>query len=122
MEPCFFVRADKRNIRIGVKDISFIQSMGNYVVIVTNVRRVVTLLSIQQLAKFLPEDQFLQVHRSYIIALSEVSSFDSENVVVGGVTIPIGHNYHGLLEERFTLLVSEVRGKAALIRRIGNNM
>ncbi|MDH7461761.1 LytTR family DNA-binding domain-containing protein [Chitinophagaceae bacterium 26-R-25] len=120
MEPSFFVRADKKNIRIRIKDICYVQSLGNYVAIVTSHCRVITLLSVQQLAKFLPEDQFLQVHRSYIIALSEVAAFDSENVFIGGVTIPIGHNYRGLLEERFTLLLSDVRGKRALIRRIGN--
>lgn len=48
----------------------------------------------------LPDDLFLRVHKSYIVALSKISSISGNRVYINRMEIPIGEMYKMVLKQR----------------------
>ncbi len=92
-DPFIYVKADKKMVRILLKDILYIESLKDYVRIKTQEKEVVAYQRISYLEEKLPEDQFLRIHRSFIIARDKVEAFSSTHVEVLAKEIPIGRNY-----------------------------
>jgi DNA-binding LytR/AlgR family response regulator len=47
----------------------------------------------------LPEEEFVRVHRSYIVAVKKISSYTASTLDIHGMTIPIGRNFKGNFRE-----------------------
>lgn len=99
MESGFItIKTGLRNITIEYSDIAYIESMANYLKIqfVKEERSVLTRMSIKAILEMLPELNFLRIHRSFIVAKSQIASFSKQNVVLKdskSTTIPIGRLY-----------------------------
>jgi DNA-binding LytR/AlgR family response regulator len=61
----------------------------------------------KELERALPADCFCRVHRSFIVSLEHVQSFDRDTVYTPHANIPIGESYRQVLENTITLLVRE---------------
>lgn len=107
----FFIRCDGRYIRIDIREIRYIESVKNYVRIVTTERSWLVLMSLRQLEAELPDSHFCRVHRSYIVALSYIRSFDQEMVYMEGIDIPINPLYKQSLQSKVKVLVSDYTKK-----------
>jgi DNA-binding LytR/AlgR family response regulator len=93
----FFVKADKKLIKVDFEDIVYIEGLKDYVIIRQVSGRVITLQTMKSLENKLPEATFKRVHRSYIVNINKI------NAVVGNMLevtekgqtkhIPIGKNY-----------------------------
>jgi DNA-binding LytR/AlgR family response regulator len=92
-EACVYVKADKKMVRISLKDILYIESLKDYVRIKTTEKEVISYQRISYLEEKLPEDMFLRLHRSYIVAIDKIEAFTGNFVEVGKKEIPIGRNY-----------------------------
>lgn len=88
-----YLRQDKEMIKIHLKDIDYIESLRDYVKVVTSDQQIITYNKISSLQQKLPENKFLRIHRSYIVALDRIRSFSSAQVRIDGHIIPIGRNY-----------------------------
>lgn len=89
-----FVKSEYRIIRINFKDIQYIEGMREYVRIhLTNDKPVMTLLSMKSLEEQLPKDQFMRVHKSYIVNLSQIKIVERSRIVFGNEYLPIGDAY-----------------------------
>lgn len=84
------IKADRKTVRIDFGEILYIEGVKDYVRIVTNHQRLITKVSIGHLLKELPAGDFLQVHKSFIVAKDKISAFTAHDVEIGGVEIPIG--------------------------------
>ncbi len=87
------LKENKKNIRIRVDDILYVESLKDYVKVVTHARTVITKQSISSFENELPKDKFARVHRSFIIALKHISAFNSTSVEINEQEIPIGRLY-----------------------------
>ena len=88
------VRADRLNHRIDLSDISFLQSLREYVVIhLTDGRRIMTLQALNRLMQQLPQRHFTRIHRSYAVANRLVTAFNSREVVLGDRHLKIGGSF-----------------------------
>ena len=90
-----FVKSDGRIIKIIIKDISYIEGMSEYLKIhlLSQQRPIVTLLSMKKLEERLP-DNFMRIHRSYIINLDEIKEVNKNRVILDQNTyLPIGDLY-----------------------------
>ena len=87
------VKSEHKIHRIYYEDIQYIQSMREYVAYYTPNGRILSLGSLKKLETDLPEDQFIRVHKSYIIAKSKVSILEGNMVHIGKKKVPIGANY-----------------------------
>ena len=92
-EPCLFVKADRKTIRILLDDIRYVEGIKDYTRIVLATQKIVTKVSIGNFFKTLPQDRFLRVHKSFIVAKNKITAFTALDVEVNGVEIPIGRLY-----------------------------
>lgn len=91
-EKFIFVKSDKSLKKIRLDDILFIESMENYIVIHTPACKEVVLTTLKNILSSLPENRFLQVHRSFIIQLKHVDSIEGNQLIIGQSKIPVARN------------------------------
>ncbi len=106
-----FIRCDGKYIRIDIRDIRYLESLKNYVRIVTPAKSYLTLMSLRQLEAELPKAHFCRVHRSFIVSIGHICSFNHELVYMDEVTIPISPVYKNALPNKVKLLVSDTRSR-----------
>jgi len=106
-QPWFFIRSNSRYVKVNLCDIVYAEALKNYVRIVTPQKNWLVLLSLKELEKALPGDCFCRVHRSFMVSLEHVLSFDRDTVYMPQANIPIGESYRQALENTITLLVRE---------------
>ncbi len=102
------IKVEYQNITISTDSITYIEAMDNYIKInITDRAPLLTKMSIKYLMELLPKRSFLRIHRSYIVAKSEISSFSKQSVNLSvGVTLPVGRNYG---EELFQAMSPSLR-------------
>jgi len=88
-----FVRLDRKMIRIDLSEISYIESLSDYLKIHTNNSSIVIRESISNIEKELPDSKFIRTHRSFIISLAALDSYTNEYLEVNGKAIPISRSY-----------------------------
>ncbi len=86
-------KESKKNVRIKQDDILYIESIKDYIKVVTANRTVITKQSIGSVEEMLDKDRFIRVHRSFIVALNHVDTFSSTSLEIGSIEIPIGRLY-----------------------------
>jgi DNA-binding LytR/AlgR family response regulator len=90
-EAFIYFRADRKMIKVLLKDILYIESMKDYIKVFTkNNGAIITKQSMTSVEAMLPEDHFIRIHRSYIVSLSNIKSFTHEVIEVEKKEIPIG--------------------------------
>lgn len=89
----FYVKANRKNIRVNFKDVLFIEGLKDYVVIHTNEQKILTTINIKNIFEQLPKKIFFRISKSYIINLQNISSFDNNVVYIGKNEIPIGNTF-----------------------------
>ncbi|MEO8402943.1 MAG: LytTR family DNA-binding domain-containing protein [Chitinophagaceae bacterium] len=92
-ESFVYFRADRKMVKVMLGDILYIESMKDYIKIVTKQGVVITKQSISSVEAMLPEKEFVRVHRSYIVSLNKIKSFTTELMEVEKTEIPIGKLY-----------------------------
>jgi len=100
-------------IKINVGDIVYVEGLKNYVSIYTRTERIVTLLTLKDLAEQLPPGLFFRVHKSYLVAVDCIHTIDGNQVFLQSpqpkpVSIPLGATYR---ESFLTFLESHRRNK-----------
>ena len=88
-----FVPSEKKNIKVCLDEIEYIESKRDYILIKTTKKEVFTHQTITYMEERLPENQFLRVHRSFIINIKRIESWNHHEVEVGEETIPIGRTF-----------------------------
>lgn len=92
-EQFLYFRSDRKMVKVILKDILYIESLKDYVRIMTETGQVVTKYSITALETMLPAADFVRVHRSFIIATAKMHSFTTGSIHIGAAEIPIGKSY-----------------------------
>ena len=87
------VKSEHKVHKIYLKNILYIQSMREYVAYYTAEGRTLSLYSLKKLEKELPPDQFMRIHKSYIVAIGQVTTLEGNMVHVGKEKLPIGASY-----------------------------
>jgi DNA-binding LytR/AlgR family response regulator len=88
------VRSDYSLVKIPLDDIVYIEPMDDYARIhLHNRKPVLTLMSMKAVQEKLPQQEFVRVHRSYIVALSRIEAVRGKQVHIAGQEIPIGQTY-----------------------------
>lgn len=88
-----FLKVDKRMVKVFLDEILFIESLKDYVRVHTIYENLVTHQNLNGMSKLLPADQFIRVHKSYVIAIDKVKALEGNSVEIGGKSIPLGRNY-----------------------------
>jgi two-component system, LytTR family, response regulator len=89
----FFVRADRKMIKICHAEIKYIESLADYIKIHLTDKTVITRETITSVEAKLPKSEFIRTHRSFIVSLGKIDSFTNEFVEIGKKQIPISRSY-----------------------------
>lgn len=95
-----FVRSDRRMIKIDFEAIIYIESFSDYIKIHLENEVVVTRETISAIEAKLPKNQFLRIHRSYIISIEHINSFTNEHVIINNKALTISRSYKKDVLER----------------------
>ncbi len=87
------VKADRKTIKVDLRDILYIEGVKDYVKIVLPDQKIMTKVSIGNFHEQLPPGQFLRVHKSFIVAKDKITAFTAHDVEIGKTEIPIGRVY-----------------------------
>lgn len=96
--PHLFVRADRKNVKILLHDILYLESLKDYVRIVTAQGQIVTKQSITNFEEILPAGRFLRVHRSFIVAKDKITAWSADGLEIGKTPVPVGRQFKQLVE------------------------
>lgn len=88
-----FVRSDRKMIKINFLEIVYMESLGDYLKIHLPKKTIITRETITSIEAKLPKNNFLRIHRSFIISINKIESFTKEFVEVHKKAIPIGRSY-----------------------------
>lgn len=96
----FFVKCNSKFEKILFDELLFVEAANNYVLIHTKDKRLITYLTFKGIEEILPADEFIKVHKSFIVALSKIENLDTEEIKVGSNIIPISRNLKDDVMER----------------------
>ncbi|MFI5152382.1 MAG: LytR/AlgR family response regulator transcription factor [Chitinophagales bacterium] len=91
----FFVQ--RKKVKVFLDEILYVESQKEYIRIITKSKTILTKFSLGELERLLEKDQFLRVHRSFIVAKDKIDAFTSTDIEVKDRQIPIGRNYRDLV-------------------------
>lgn len=97
--PYLFFNVTKKKVKIYLDEILYIESLKEYIRISTRTRSILTKFQIGQVEEMLAKNNFIRVHRSFIIAKDKVDAFSATNVEVSGKQIPVGRSYKDLVQK-----------------------
>ena len=92
-DPFVYFRADRKMVKVMLQDISYIESMKDYVKVFTINGTIITKQSISSVEAMLPEKKFIRTHRSFIVSLDKIKTFTSELIEIDKTEVPIGKLY-----------------------------
>jgi two-component system LytT family response regulator len=96
-----YVKSEKKNVKILFRDILFVESLKDYIKIHTTDKTIITQVSISTIEQRLP-DNFLRVHRSFIVARDKITAYTQHDLEIGRLQIPIGRNYKAIVQRSFS--------------------
>lgn len=96
-EPFIFLREEKRNHKIDLGTIHYIEAIGDYMKVVTNDGQLIVNETMKKIQDVLPARLFIRVHKSFIISRNKIKFIEGNYVQVGNRGIPIGATYRNEL-------------------------
>src|SRR5688572_29601028 len=87
-----FFNEGKKRVKIYLDEILFIESLREYVRITTRDKSILTKFQLSEIEGLLAKNNFLRIHRSFIVAKDKIDAFTATDVVVSGKQIPIGRS------------------------------
>ncbi|KLT64882.1 LytTR family DNA-binding domain-containing protein [Pedobacter sp. BMA] len=101
-DESIYVYSEYKMIKILLRDIEYIESMGDYLKIYLsgNEKPILTLMTMKKILEKLPEDSFARVHRSFIVALAKIKSIHNRKVNLSSAELPIGDAYSGFINQQ----------------------
>jgi len=91
-KDAMFLKVDNVLKRVILNDIIYIEGMENYVALHTKEGRMITLMTMKSMEETLPSENFLRVHKTYIISKNHVKGIEGNEIDMGKVKIPMSRN------------------------------
>lgn len=84
-----YVKDGHNWIQIKLNDLLYIRAEDNYIRLVENNKRTLIRMTMSEFQNRLPINQFLRVHKSYIISISKIEKIEKHQVIISETQIPI---------------------------------
>jgi len=88
-----FVKSEGKLVRVDYDKMLYIEGMKDYVRIHTFSDKIMTMQGITHLMDYLPENRFVRIHRSYIVAIDKIEAIERQTVFIDNEILPIGSSY-----------------------------
>jgi two-component system LytT family response regulator len=92
-EGFIYVKVNKKIHKILLSDILYTDSLKDYITIHTPTGNITAKHTLTAFEEMLPENEFLRIHRSFIVSIKKITGFTASTVEIAGNELPIGRNY-----------------------------
>lgn len=101
-DSAIYVYSEYKMVKIWLKDIIYIESMGDYLKIYqeNSDKPLLTLTTMKKILEKLPENQFARIHRGFIVALDKIKSIHGKKVQLAQIELPIGDAYKDFIQQQ----------------------
>jgi len=96
----FFIRCNSQYERIRFDELLFVEAADNYVILQTSGKKLSTYLTFKAVSDYLPSDQFIKVHKSFIVAMDKIESIDGEKIRIAEHSVPISRGMRSSVLEQ----------------------
>lgn len=90
VQKFIYLRIDRKLVKILLSDILYIESDRDYVKVFTVEKRLVTRQTISSIEAMLSDNEFVRIHRSFVVNIQRIKSFNHEIVEIGTKELPVG--------------------------------
>ncbi len=96
-----YVKSEYKLLRIELKRLQYVEALKDYVKfqVEGEPRAILSLMNIKRVEELLPRDQFIRVHRSFIVRRDKIEVIERSRILFGKEHIPIGESYKAELQE-----------------------
>jgi DNA-binding LytR/AlgR family response regulator len=91
--PAVYFTVSKKKVKLFLDEILYIESLKEYIRVFTKTRTILTRFPLGELETLLTGNNFLRIHRSFIVARDKIEAFSTTDIEVGGKQLPIGRSY-----------------------------
>jgi DNA-binding LytR/AlgR family response regulator len=98
-EGYLFVKYNYQWQKIFFKDIEFIEALDDYIKVHTNAKPYIIHMSMKTVTEKLPSQKFLRVHRSYIVPVEKINSWNKNSLHLNNKVIPVSYTYQKQVHE-----------------------
>ena len=88
-----FIKSDKRIEKIELNDILYAESVGNYVSVYTEKKKIIAYLTMKGLESQLPADDFIKIHQSYLVNCAKIEAIEGNEIKVGSKSLQMSRSY-----------------------------
>ncbi|TRZ42436.1 LytR/AlgR family response regulator transcription factor [Robertkochia solimangrovi] len=88
-----FVKTEYKLVRVSLDEILYVKGLQNYLTIHTVHEKITSLQTMKSIEEQLPADQFIRIHKSYIVSIHKIESIERNRIRIGGITIALGEVY-----------------------------
>jgi DNA-binding LytR/AlgR family response regulator len=92
-----FFNVSKKKVKMFLDEILYIESIREYVKIISTNKVILTRYKLEDIEDLLKENNFLRVHRSFIVSKDKIDAFSATDVEINGKQIPIGKSYKDMV-------------------------
>ncbi len=93
-----FFNVSKKKVKIFLDEILYIESLKEYIRVCTRQKTIITKFQLGEIEEILSKNNFLRVHRSFIVAKDKIDAFTATDVEVSGKQLPIGRSYKDVVQ------------------------
>ena len=88
-----YLKTGYEQVRVSFDEILYIEASGNYVTFVLKDKKVLSRSTFVEAISLLPTDQFVRVHRSFVVAINKIDKIERHQVTVGSLVVPVSSAY-----------------------------
>jgi two-component system LytT family response regulator len=96
----FFIKCDGRHEKIFLHELLLVEAANNYITLHTAAKSFLIYQTLKKMEEYLPADNFIKVHKSYIVAVDKISHINGNEIIIQKHTIPISRNFKDAVIER----------------------
>lgn len=98
-----FVKTEYKIQKIDFASILYLEGLRDYIAIYTTSGKILTLQSLRTFQDQLPGNQFMRVHKSYLVALDKIEFIERNRIMIAGNYIPVGETYQDAFHQRLNI-------------------
>ena len=88
-----YVKENKKVVKVLLSEIKYIEGLSEYVQVYTDKKKIITKTSMTQMEEKLPAENFLRIHKSFIVSLGKIEAFTANTIEIQGKELPIGRSF-----------------------------
>ena len=100
IDKVIYIKSGPQLYKINIHEILYLEKDGNYLVFYTIDKKMLSRQNMKDIFEVLDPEEFIRIHKSYVVALKHVDVIESHQVGIGKIKLPVGRNYRDELIKR----------------------